>query len=148
MIAELILSSFALAASITSFIISFIQTNKNAKIELKSKFFDTIFNEYLIKRIPLARKKIMFNSTSHKLQDTDELIEVLRSMRIDSLYFEYNDKRFYIELKKALQQLEDYITNAEDKEMSGEEQTDFLNDLQKHISLIYKIIEGQYTGKR
>ncbi len=147
------MDKIALIVSIISIVISIIisvieakRTFRINKSSLESDYFKKIFMEHLIYEIPKRRKYIRFDRNG-KLKDTKKLAEELNQIRQDSLYFLYNDKLFYGNLKKATQVLEDYLVKKEDSIFLGEEQTDALNFIQEKIKNLYEIINKRYIGK-
>ncbi len=142
----------ALVLSIVSFIVSSVigiyeifENRKLKNISLESEYFDSLFKDFLLKKIPITRTKIRFDINS-KLVDTDEFIDVLNEMRHNALYFLYTDKKFFNKLKNSLQDLEDY--NSGDKVIAGEEQTDFFKTIQDKLVDIYDIMLNKYKGNK
>lgn len=142
----------ALFLSIMSIVITIIiamiearRTYRINKTSLESDYFKKIFMEHLINSIPKCRRYIWFDK-SGKLKDTKMLSNELKQIRQDSLYFLYNDKKFYDKLKYITQELEDYLVSKEDTIFHGEEQTDALNYIQEKLKELYKIINNRYIG--
>lgn len=146
-IAALILSIISIISSLVIAIYEIVENRKINKISLESEYFDSLFKDFLLKKIPSTRIKIQFNSEG-KLIDTEEFVSVLNEIRKDSLYFIYTDKDFYNELKYSLQDLENYILNEENNELIGEDQTTFFNNVQEKITTIYDIMISKYSGTK
>lgn len=144
---SLILSLISFVTSVIIAIYEIVENRKLNSVSLESEYFDSLFKDFLLNKIPLTRSTIKFDMNS-KLVGTEEFINVLKDMRHNSLYFQYTDVSFFDELKKALFDLEDYILNSENKEITGEEQTEFFNEVQKKIVVIYKILLNKYKGKK
>lgn len=144
----------ALIISIVSFVISsiigigeIIENKKINNISLEAKYFDSLYKEYLLIKIPTDRKKISIDK-DYRLINTGDLVNTLNEIRHISIYFQYTDKQFYENLKSALQELENHLVISEGKEMVGEEQTDFFKTTQDLITKIYKILLLKQKGKR
>lgn len=139
----------ALIVSIISIFISFavtawqiIITIKVNKINLKSSVCEKIFDEYLIKEIPNARRFISFDKMG-KFIGADKLVKTIKSLIKDSLYFRYNDRKFYDILIQKLEELENTIVNNIDKRIDNIKQNDLTNDIEKLIGDVYEIIENK-----
>lgn len=139
---ELIFSIIAILISVVSLFYS----NRHNKINLESKYADDIFKEYILKKIPETRNKITHNG--EKLNGTDDLIEVLNSLRKDSLYYSFHNKKFYEQLKKETQELEDILVESGNKLYSNDDFRSFLDSIEKHMTNIYKLIHDNYLGKK
>lgn len=139
----------ALIVSIISILLSFavtawqiIITIKVNKINLKSSVCEKIFDEYLIKEIPNARRFISFDKMG-KFIGADKLVKTIKSLIKDSLYFRYNDRKFYDILIQKLEELENTIVNNIDKRIDNIKQNDLTNDIEKLIGEVYEIIENK-----
>lgn len=134
--------------SIVAIIVSLVSlyfSNANNKINLEATYIDQIFQNYMLIKIPEGRKQI--THSNGEVKGTDNLIETLNEMRQDSLYYSYQDKKFYEELNRGLQDLEDYLVNQGDKNISNEEFSDFITTISKYLSNIYNLIHDKYLGK-
>ncbi len=139
----------ALIVSIISILLSFAVTAwqiaisiKVNKINLKSSVCEKIFDNYLIQRIPDARRFISFDKMG-KFVGADKLIETIKSLIKDSLYFRYNDRKFYDELTEKLENLENVIVDNMDKKIDNIKQNDLTNNIEKLIADVYEIIENK-----
>lgn len=151
---EFELEIIALVLSVLSFVVSIILAIyeiKKAKdlndITLESVYFDDLYKEILVKRIPNSRAKMTFDSNYH-LIGTDDLIDNIKELRKNSLYFQYADKKFYEKLKSKLFDIEDYIIKMEDKQVFGEEQIEFYNTVHNKLSDIYSLMLKKYKGNK
>lgn len=114
------------------------QNEKINRINLKSAYFDEIYKEHLIYKIPEARRYIQFvNGT---LIGTCKMTDELKNIQKDSLYYYYNDKKFFLELKKNLQELENYLMQREGQLFDVDEQLEVMNKIQENIEQIYACI--------
>ena len=138
----LIISILAFVLSICVAIAEAKRDYKITKITIEFEFYREIFKDHLIKKIPQARSYLRISPNGHIL-DAQPLINELNEIRRDSLYFLYNNKSFYLKLKKKLQELENYIVTSEGKKLIGEEQTLFLNSLQTQLKGIYEVISQE-----
>ena len=145
-VAAFIISLLALVLSVIVAIVEARRDAKNTRISIEFEFYKDIYKEYLVSKIPQARGLMWFGANS-QLQDAQYLIEELNSMRRDSLYFSYNNKKFFKELKGNLQELEDYIIKAEGKTMDAQDRAEFEDSVQKGIDNIYGTISKGYFGK-
>lgn len=134
--------------SIVAIIVSLVSlyfSNANNKINLEATYIDQIFQKYMLIKIPEGRKQI--THSNGEVKGTDNLIETLNDMRQASLYYSYQDKKFYEELNRGLQDLEDYLVNQGDRSISNEEFSVFIATISKYLSNIYNLIHDKYLGK-
>lgn len=140
-----IIAIIAIVVSITSVLYQWKKDLKLNAVNLEAEYFQKIYERHLLSELPKARKYIFFSN--NKLKDYDKLMDELNAIRNDSLYFMYSDKKYYENLKNALQELEDYLGNCGNKEFSKENQDVIFNDIQEKIEEIYNIIISKYHGK-
>lgn len=121
--------------------ISFAKTNSVKNLE--SIYFNAIFKDILIYKIPKAQKKIYINE-SGKIQDDSDFIKLLNEIRNKSLYFKYTDKDFYDRLVKKLQDLEDYIVNRGNKQIL--DRNIFLQSINEKVEDLYRLLIEYYKN--
>ncbi len=138
-VASLIISIVALLSSVIVAIYDKRVDKKLNDITMESLYFNELYKDLLLNKIPENRLKITINYEG-KLIGGDDLVKTLKEIRRNSTYFLYTDKRFYERLKNSAQELEDYILSTEDKVLEGEEQTEVLNCITNKISNIYKVM--------
>ena len=139
-VAAIIISIVSLIATALIAIWQIITTININKINIKSNVCEKIFDEYLITKIPKARKFLVFDCKG-MLTGWEKLNKVLVDMKVNSLYFRYNDKSFYEDLDSKLMNLEDYITSFIDKKLDSIKAVDVYNKIDNDIKEIYRIIE-------
>lgn len=121
--------------------ISFAKTNSVKNLE--SIYFNAIFKNILIYKIPKAQKKIYINE-SGKIQDDSDFIKLLNEIRNKSLYFKYTDKDFYDRLVKKLQDLEDYIVTRGNKQIL--DRNIFLQSINEKVGDLYRLLIEYYKN--
>lgn len=141
---EMILAILAIIISVCTAVGEFIWNKAINVTNLESEFYKEIYFEYLMKKIPDARQEIRYNDS--KVQDVVALTDVLNNMRQDSLFFKYKDKYFYGELKRMLQDLEDYLVQNNDKQMDADDFATVNNTINTKIEVIYDFIMKKYKG--
>lgn len=146
-IAAFILSIISMIVTAMIATYELLQNRKINDITLEAEYFDFLFKESMLRQIPLSRAKLVFDGNG-KLTGTDELIDVLNSIRKDSIYFQYTDSNFYEKLKKQLQSIEDLLDKTADKIVVAEDQTKFFNELKKHIEILYDLMLKKHLGKK
>ncbi len=146
-IAAFILSIISIIATVIIATYELVQNRKINDITLEAEYFDFLFKESMLRQIPLSRAKLVFDGNG-KLTGTDDLIEVLNSMRRNSIYFQYTDGTFYEKLKKQLQGIEDLLDETADKNVVAEDQTKFFNELKENIETLYDLMLKKYLGKK
>lgn len=127
---SLILSGFA-----------FFQSAKHNSKNLRSRYFEKIFDKYLINKIPNARKYIRYNNRTHKLDDIGKMMDTLTNLRNDSLYFRYSDKNFHKKLSELITELEDFLsTCSNNPEQDQDSCAENIIKIGKYIEDIYSLI--------
>lgn len=143
---ETVLSFFAIIISIGTVIFEYIRELKFNRTNLEAIYYTDIYKEHLVYGIPNARKYIKID-INNQLIGTDKLINELQKLRQDSLYFQYSNIKFYEELCKATQTLEDFLVENTSKFYEGEEQTKIYNYIQNGLNEVYRVISSGYLGK-
>ena len=138
----LIFSIMSLATSISLTIWQIITTIKINKINLQSSVCEKIFDEFLITTIPQARKYIKFDCKG-KFTGGEKINHVVVQMKKSSLYFMYNDKKFYTNLESKMTELEDYIASLMDKEFDSIKHAEIYNKIDELIKELYRLIENK-----
>lgn len=135
----------SLIIAIISLVISFFQNKKINSLNLQSRYFEKIFDEYLIKKIPESRKYIKYHND--RLVDADRLIDTTDELKKDSLYFKYSNKEFYEKLKKNIDDLGVFLTDCSNRNESDlDQQVKNLLEIGEKIESIYKLINKYSTG--
>lgn len=138
----------SLAAIVVSIVVALSEHDLNLKINrinLAATYFDEIYKEHLVYKIPKARRYLRFG-LNNKPKDTQYLIDELNDIRKESLYFCYVNPKFYNGLVDKLRKLEDYLIVSEDKTFLGDQQLNFFKQVHYYINEIYKHITAEYVG--
>lgn len=142
---SLIISIAAFLVSIISIIVSFRQNKAITTLNLQSRYFEKIFDKYLIKEIPKARTYIRYSN--NRLADADKLIDALDNVKSDSLYFKYNNKKFYEKLTASIDDLGAFLSKCSNIEESDQDkQASNILKIGEKITTIYKIIYTYSIG--
>ena len=149
---EMVISIIAVVASFISIVvaivcavITFIQNRKINDVNIKAKYFEKIFDPYLIDKIPQARKYLRFEN--NRLVDGNELSNVLSELMNAALYFRYDNINFYKQLKESVRELDDYIMNNGNIESEQEEQGQVFLEIQRKLEKLYKCINDHSVGR-
>lgn len=140
---------FSIIAICVSVFVAYKEYQRDLKINetnLEATYFDEIYKQHLIYKIPKARRYLRIAS-NNQIADDQPLIDELNAIRKESLYFLYTNKPFYDSLILKLQQLEDFLVSSEAKQLVGEEQTEFFSQVQTYMNEIYTHITSAYKGK-
>lgn len=142
----------ALVISICAFIVSvlvpifeFLWNNKMNKHNLEAEYFREMYGEIMYQKIPKAIEYFHFDGK--KIYGTDNMLDVLREIRTRSLYFKVTDKLFFDELKRTVQDLEDYIVQTPD-EMTTVQFATFYATVNQKIEVIYARMSNKYIGNK
>ena len=142
---ELVLSIIAIIISLVAIAFEFFGNQRINRVNLRSTYYEEIYNGFLVTKIPEARNKLIYNN--NRISNTDELIDVLNDMRRKSLFFKYQDEKFYKKICDLLQNLEDKLVTHGDKSLDSDEYCSFTKAVKESIDKIYKTIFDRYTGK-
>lgn len=144
-IIAVIVSGVSIIVSIISAILAYKQQVRLNRINMRAKYFEQIFDDYLIEKIPKARKYLRFED--NKLVDSEQLCQTLSDLLSSSLYFRYENGEFYKELKKQIQGIEDYVLQCGNQSYEQEEQGKVFEEIHNRLSNFYKYINDNYIGK-
>ena len=145
---SLIFASLSLIVSLVNALYSYSQKEKLNKINIRSKYFEKIFDEHLIIKLPEARKYVRFDKNG-SLKDTNALSEALTDMRKDALYFMYADRKFYDKLRTLIENLDDYINECGNKNYHDHDQQSLVfNTIQDKMESIYNCVINSSIGKK
>lgn len=109
-----------------------------------AKYYNEIFDEYLIDKIPSSREYIRFKEGS--LKDFRQLTDTLDSMAKKALYFKYSNQKFYRNLKKKIESFEDYLADCGNHKYDQDEQSEIILEIGKRIEDLYCCINNSYQG--
>ncbi len=144
-IIAIIISLIAILASVICAVIAFIQNYKINKINMKAGYYNKIFDSYLIEKIPMSYRYLIFKD--NKLSDSDKISDVLSDLLKDILYFKCADRKFYEVLKKSIEEIEDYILECGNRQFIQDEQGKVFENIQEKLENLYAIINNSYIGK-
>ena len=143
-IIAIIISVIAILASVICAVITFIQNYKINKINMKARYYNKIFDSYLIEKIPMSYRYLIFRD--NKLSDSDKISDVLSDLLKDILYFKCADRKFYEVLKKSIEEIEDYILECGNRQFIQDEQGKVFENIQEKLENLYAIINNSYIG--
>lgn len=135
--------------SVIALIISFLAplfeywwSKKLNKINIESEYFDKVYTDFLMIKLPEARLKISY--VDNKIKGIDDYIDVLRDMRKKSIYFKFANNNFYNSLLRKIQELEDLIILGNNNQDYGK----FVSKFDEKEKNIYKCICNGHLGKK
>lgn len=144
---ELIIAGLAFIASLVAIIISVISLRQNKSLNitnLQARYFERIFTEYFVDKIPNAVEKVKFeNGMLNKKYKI--LNNTMMDMIGDSKYFAYAKPEFYLEMKKMTIDLEDKLIECASKNVSDKmDQERFIYKIHEEVMKIIKFINKNY----
>jgi len=144
-----IISLVFAAASVGFTIYSYMDTKNREKkdniVNYKSRYFQIVFDDYLLNKIPEERRYIRFNEVN-RLDDFQGLINCLSDMRVSALYFKYDNNDFYTEMKNITQELEDYLSECGNKSYDKDDQYQVMRNINEKVIRLYSCINEKYLG--
>ena len=137
----------SLGALIISAITVF-HTQKLNSVNLVSRYYEKIFDKYLINQIPRARNYMRYDRETNRLEDIGQMNDTLARMKKDSLYFQYSNKKFYDKLCELINELETLLGEYSNiAEPNREKQIENESNIGDKIENIYNHIKKYSTGK-
>ncbi len=143
---SLVLSFAAIMISAIHALFEVHQMKRVNDLSMKAKYYNDVFDEHLIKKIPIARQYIRF--VDCRISDTNKLTDELDEMMKDALFFKYDNRAFYNELKGQVNDLEDYISDCCNRSFEQDEQAIVYVEISKRIEVIYKTVSMAYVGNK
>lgn len=141
-------NGISLVLSALAVIVSWITHNDTLDVEKKrheqnieAEYFSAIYKSYLVERIPMARRKI--GLTDGKIKGVSEMIDILKKLEQDSLYYKFKDEDYYNEMQYCSQGLQDYLSQQYNKRIINETEEDVLNTINIKIEELYKCINNR-----
>ena len=134
---EMIISIFALIVSILSIYFNIRINNKTLNLE----YHKEIFKNYIIIKIPEARKKVHIYNRFDQVED---LVDVLQSLKKDIVFYKYIDNKFYERLSEKITSLEDYLVTNNGKNISNHDSDKYLQEINKKIEDIYECVFSRH----
>lgn len=146
MIIANVLSVIAIVISVGVPAVEYYNDKKINSINIDIQYYDKVYSEYLLERIPECRIKVerMYDGS---VLGIDDFVDLLREMRKKSLYFKFANEGFFYELRRRIQRLEDVLTMLPDK-ISEEEYRTFRSEIDKMIYQIYECIHEASHGRK
>lgn len=139
------LAIIAIVISIASPIFEYIYNKSINDVNIDTHYFDIVYEEYLLEKIPRYRMQIGRNKNG-TMNGVDEFIDLLRKMRKSSLYFKFANEDFYEEIRRLIQKLEDELIML-NSQVSYAEYKIFRINMDVEIRNIYECI-GKATHSR
>lgn len=139
------LSVIAIIISIGTPVFEYLYNRRVNDINIAAHYFDAVYEEYLLVRIPNCRIKIERKSNG-EVSGIDEFIELLREIRKKSLYFKFTKEDFYKEVYALIQELEDELVTLEEQ-VDNEKYKKFQISMDSKIRDIYECIDKTAHSK-
>lgn len=145
-LAPTIIAGIALIISIISIIITYKQNQKLSALNMQSRYYEKIFDEYLINKIPKGRKYLKYLDDG-SFTGANKLIDTLSDLKNESLYFKYHNEEFYDDLVNLIETLEKILTDfSNSSEKDQDRQYKNLDKIKSKIVDIYQLIYKNANG--
>ncbi|MEA5048763.1 MAG: hypothetical protein VB034_09170 [Eubacteriales bacterium] len=144
-IISIVISALALLIAAIIGVCEIIQGQRDRKTALEAEYFRKIYGDHLLKIIPTTRRELVFIENG-SLAGYTSFLDELAELRRDSAYFQYQDDKFYKLLKNKIQELEDFVTNALNRKIVSEDQTEFYLSINLKLQEVYRVISKRYFG--
>ena len=136
-----VLSIIAIVVSFGCVIYEAYNSKRINKINLENKYYEKIFDDYILYEIPEARKYFFYSKDSGKFEGTKKLQGVLVDLMKNSLFFYYKDREFYNQLKSTISEIEEYLMDSEG-DMTPQKHSEFESEIDKKIEDLYTLISN------
>lgn len=144
-VAGAVVGAFTLLGNIILFKKTYEQTERINHSNSMAKYYNVIFGDFLIYKIPEARRYIRFED--ERLTDFSKLVDELDAMLRSALYFKYTNRDFYKELKCKINELESYFAECgNNRNYEQDEQAEEFKIINEKIEAIYKCVNDAYEG--
>lgn len=141
---SLVCAVLALLISIAAILIPYIQQKRISEKTLEAEYYKEIFMEYLLKGIPVNRKKVTYVN-EQLCKSYKEFNKMLSELRKSILYFSYRDKKFYNALENVIILLDEKLVQEAGKtNVNFQEQKKFIETFDNLIEKLYKIVFENY----
>ena len=130
----LIVAAFSMVLSGFSM---FLQTRLN-RTNLEAKYYELIFNNYILTTIPSNMADLKFDPNSNMLT----IMEMVRKAR----YFKYSNKKFYKDLSDKAKEIEDLLFDISSKPINTSvKQRKRLEEVESKIGEVIILINKNYS---
>ena len=144
-VAGAVVGALTLLGNIVLFKKTYEQTERINHSNSMAKYFNVIFDDFLIYKIPEARRYIRFED--ERLTDFSKLVDELDNMLKSALYFKYTNREFYRELKCKISDVGNYLADCGNNyRYEQDEQAEEFKQINEKIEAIYKCINDAYEG--
>lgn len=135
-----IISIISLGMSIRTFY----KNKKIAEKNLNKKFFEDIYSEYMIDKIPqtllkLQSDKLKFNKSC------EELEKLVNEILDKSVFYKFFDPNFYDNTKKVLIEIDDKLVGLPNKEVSSELLLKYSEEINELVKRLYDVLKKYYS---
>lgn len=142
-----LLAAILSVASLFFSVIVFRKQQKSNIQNLQAVYFNKIFFDYMLEKIPEAAWKLGFDSVGRLNSNYRELNKVMMQMVRDARYYAYADNAFYLGLKEKTQELEDRLLGIlNEVVLDREEQNKILVEIHENIAEIIQYINNKYCN--
>lgn len=138
----------ALIVSVLSLVISvigvFIQKKLN-RVNLEAKYFELIFNPYILEKIPDRVAALKFDTRQKLDENYKELNNTLMEMVRKARYFSFVNQEFYKELSKKTMEVDELLVSISGKTVvQVKEQNQKLIEIEDAVSKVIVYINENY----
>ena len=139
----LIVAAFSMVLSGFSM---FLQTRLN-RTNLEAKYYELIFNNYILTTIPSDMADLKFDPNSDMLNDSyKKLIQTIMEMVRKARYFKYSNKKFYKDLSDKAKEIEDLLFDISSKPINTSvKQRKRLEEVESKIGEVIILINKNYS---
>lgn len=120
--------------------------NKNiAEKTLNQKFFEEIFFEYIVAKIPQVLIKLEYSNGNTNLE-CEELESIILEILDKAMFYKYFDSDFYEKIKVILLEIDEKLVFALDNSISRAQFENYKSKISDLINKLYKTLKDYYSG--
>ncbi|WP_122639031.1 hypothetical protein [Romboutsia sp. Marseille-P6047] len=144
---DLITIVLALATIVISVVLGkkgFFLTKKSTEITLNKDFFEKIFFDFIIVKLPESLTKLEATSENGSVI-CDEVNEIINSILTKAVFYKYFDEDFYNKLLEVCTKLDEELVTAADDRLRSHTFIKHRTEIVRLINELYKILKDHYS---
>lgn len=140
------LSIIAIVISIASIVYTYITAKRVTQKTLNKDFFEKIYFDYIIVKIPEALLQLEYKSELVETEnECTKLNNLIQEVLNKSIFYKFFDKEFYENVRKILIELDELTICASEPRLSTETFREYKLKITESINSLYKVLKDYYS---
>ena len=144
-IISILLSLLAVIVSIESLRRTNNLTKKIAEKQLSTKFFEELYFEYIITKLPKSILEVKECSSTNLAIKSEKAQEIIIEILMQSQFYKYFDEKFYNTIRQTLINVEEILTKLQEPVIDSNNIFDLRRDLANGLNNFYDDLKNYYT---